>query len=284
MPHKKARHPDQAHRLLRSAGLKAQKGLGQNFLIDNNIRDEIVNAASLSVDDVVIEVGPGLGMLTEEMVKIAGKVIAVELDDSLAERLRQKLKVSANIEVISSDILKLDLNNLVKGVAGYKVVANIPYYITSPILHYFMHAENRPSLMVIMMQKEVAQDVTAPPGKMNFISASMRIFSRPEIVCNVPAASFYPVPRVDSTVVRFTTLEQPAIQVDDLSRFLEFVHGGFKAPRKKIRNSLAIGLKIETEESDALLLKADIDPLRRPGTLLLEEWSRLFELHEDTKK
>ena len=283
MPHKKARHPDQAHRLLRSAGLKARKGLGQNFLTDNNIRDEIIKAASLSAVDTVIEVGPGLGMLTEELVKLAGRVVAVELDDSLAERLRQRLKTSANIEVISSDILKLDLNGLVNDMSGYKVVANIPYYITSPILHYFMHAEKRPSLMVIMMQKEVAVDVTAPPGKMNFISASMRIFSTPEIVCNVPPASFYPAPRVDSAVVRFTILDQPAVQVDDLDRFLDFLHGGFGAPRKKIRNSLAVGLKTSTEESDALLARAGIDSLRRPGTLLLEEWFRLFKIQRDNE-
>jgi 16S rRNA (adenine1518-N6/adenine1519-N6)-dimethyltransferase len=280
VPHKKARHPDQAHRLLRSAGLKARKGLGQNFLTDNSIRDEILQAASLSPGDMVIEVGPGLGMLTEELVKHTGRTVAVELDDSLAERLRQKLKASSNLEVISSDILKLDLAGVLKGATGYKVVANIPYYITSPILHYFMHADSRPSLMVIMMQKEVAEDIAAPPGKMNFMSISMRIFSRPEIVCMVPAASFYPAPRVDSAVVKFTLLDQPAIQVDDLHKFLEFVHIGFSAPRKKIRNSLSLGLKIEPDEADALLLKAGIDSQRRPGSLLPEEWSRLYEAKE----
>ena len=276
MPHKKARHPDQAHRLLRSAGLKARKGLGQNFLTDNHIRDEILEAASLSPGDMVIEVGPGLGMLTEELVKRAGRTVAVELDDSLAERLRQKLKANASLEVISSDILKLDLAGILRGATGYKVVANIPYYITSPILHYFMHAGSRPSLMVIMMQKEVAEDIAAPPGKMNFMSISMRIFSRPQIVCTVPAASFYPAPRVDSAVVKFTLLDKPAIQVDDLDAFLEFVHSGFSAPRKKIRNSLALGLKIEPDEADALLLEVGIDPQRRPGSLLPEEWSSLY--------
>jgi 16S rRNA (adenine1518-N6/adenine1519-N6)-dimethyltransferase len=283
VPHKKARHPDQAHRLLRSAGLKARKGLGQNFLTDNNIRDEILAAASLSPGDMVIEVGPGLGMLTEELVKVAGKVVAVELDDSLAERLRKKLKSSDNIEVVSSDILKLDLQSVLKGAGSYKVVANIPYYITSPILHYFMHAGTRPVLMVIMMQKEVAEDVTAPPGKMNFMSVSMRIFSRPEMVCVVPAASFYPAPRVDSAVVRFNILEQPAVQVEDLEKFLEFIHCGFSAPRKKIRNSLSLGLKIEADEADKLLLKAGIDPQSRPGALLLEEWTGLYEARGESR-
>jgi len=283
VPHKKARHPDQAHRLLRSAGLKARKGLGQNFLTDNNIRDNIVKAAFLSAGDTVIEVGPGLGMLTVEIVRQAGRVIAVELDDSLAERLRQKLKSSNNIEVISSDILKLDLIDVLKGAGSYKVVANIPYYITSPILHYFMHNELRPSLMVIMMQKEVAMDVAAPAGKMNFMSISMRIFSHPEIVCTVPAASFYPAPTVDSAVVRFTMLDRPAINIDNLEQFLEFVHSGFSAPRKKMRNSLSLGLKISPDEADELLLKAGVDPQRRPGTLLLEEWSRLHKAKEENR-
>ena len=280
MPHKKARHPDQAHRLLRSAGLKARKGLGQNFLTDNGIRDAILDAAALSQTDTVLEVGPGLGMLTEELVKKAGRVIAVELDNALAERLGQKLKSAGNLEVISSDVLKLDLKEVLKGVGSYKVVANIPYYITSPILHFFMHAVQRPTLMVIMMQKEVAQDVTAPADKLNYISVSMRIFSRPEIVCNVPAASFYPVPAVDSAVVRFTMLEDPAVPTDHLEGFLEFVHNGFSAPRKKIRNSLALGLKMETDVSDSILLKAGIDTQRRPGTLSPQEWFHLYKVKE----
>lgn len=280
MPHKKARHPDQAHRLLRSAGLKARKALGQNFLTDNSIRDAILDAASLSPEDTVIEVGPGLGMLTEELVKKAGRVIAVELDGALAERLRQKLKAYGNLEIINSDILKLDLDGVLKKAGNYKVVANIPYYITSPILHFFMHASRRPSLMIIMMQKEVAEDVTAPLDKLNYISVSMRIFSRPEIVCNVPAASFYPVPSVDSAVVRFSMLEEPAVQVDNLEAFLKFVHSGFSAPRKKLRNSLALGLKMETEGADKILLKAGIDAQRRPGTLSPQEWYHLYRVKE----
>ena len=280
MPHKKARHPDQAHRLLRSAGLKARKGLGQNFLIDNSIRDAILDAAALSSADTVIEIGPGLGMLTGELVKRVGRVIAVELDNALADRIRQKLKTAANLEVISSDILKLGLAGVLKGEKNYKVVANIPYYITSPILHLFLHAAARPSLMVIMLQKEVALAVTSPPGKLNFLAVSMRIFSRPEIVCNVPAASFYPVPAVDSAVVRFTMLERPAVEADNLDKFLEFVHCGFSAPRKKLRNSLALGLKINPEISGKILLKAGIDALRRPGTLSPQEWYHLYRVKE----
>lgn len=280
MPHKKARQPYQAHRLLRSAGLRARKGLGQNFLIDNGIRDAILNAAALSSTDTVIEVGPGLGILTEELVKKASRVIAVELDDALSQRLQKKMRTIENLEVISADILKLPITDILKEERSYKVVANIPYYITSPILHFFIHAVIRPSLMIIMMQKEVAQDVTAPADRQSFLSISMRMFSRPEIVCNVPATSFYPVPAVDSAVVRFIMLEQPEIEVECIERFLAFLHCGFSAPRKKLRNSLSLGLKVETEITDRILLKANIDGRRRPGTLSPQEWYHLYRVKD----
>ena len=281
VPQKKNRYPDQARWLLRIAGLRAKKSLGQNFLIDDGIRDAIISAAELSDDDMVIEVGSGLGMLTNEMAKRAGRVVAVELDSSLARRLQQNLKRLGNVEVICSDILKLNLTEVLRGSESYKVVANIPYYITSPILQYFTHAAKRPSLMVIMMQKEVAEEITAPPGRMNFLSVSMSLFSRPEIVCQVPATSFYPVPGVDSAVVRFDMLIQPAANVDSIEKFLQFIHCGFGAPRKVIRNSLAIGLKIEPNEADKILTKVGIDPQRRPGTLLMDEWAAVYKAAGD---
>lgn len=277
MPHKKARQPYQAHRLLRSAGLKPKKSLGQNFLTDNNIRDSILSAARLSKDDVVIEVGPGLGVLTEELAKKAGRVVAVELDDSLSQRLAAKMGPYANVEVINDDILKVDLTSILMSGSYYKVVANIPYYITSPILNFFLQTDLAPLLMIIMMQKEVAQDITAPPGKLNYLSVSMRMFSDPEIVCHVPASCFYPPPRVDSAVVRFNVLSEPAVTVDNVDRFLEFVHQGFGAPRKKMRNSLAIGLKIEPAQADKILGEANIDAERRPGTLSLNDWAALYK-------
>jgi 16S rRNA (adenine1518-N6/adenine1519-N6)-dimethyltransferase len=274
LPHKNKKPGRQVHNRLRSRGLKARKSLGQNFLVVDSVRDAIIAAACLTAEDTVLEVGPGLGALTEKLAANAGSVIAVEIDAGLALRLGKKLGDYGNLRIVQGDILKQDLNALVGG-SSYKVVANIPYYITSPILRYFTRADNRPALMVIMMQKEVAREVTAPEGRMGFLAVSTRIFSNPEIVFTVPATSFYPVPRVDSAVVRFNMLPGPEPGICDVDDFLEFLHCGFASPRKQLRNSLAIGLKIEASESDNLLRLAGIDPGRRPGTLTMEEWSAL---------
>jgi len=275
LPHMN-REPNHAvQRRLRSHGLKARKSLGQNFLVVDSVRDAIIEAACLTAEDTVLEVGPGLGALTEKLAASAGRVIAVEIDPSLALKLGKKLGGYRNVKIVQADILKQDLNVLVGG-SSYKVVANIPYYITSPILRYFTRAANRPALMVIMMQEEVARDVTAPEGRMGFLAVSMRLFSNPEIIFTVPAASFYPVPRVDSAVVRFNMLPGPAPGMGDVDDFLEFLHCGFASPRKQLRNSLAIGLKIEAAGADNMLRRAGIDPGRRPGTLTIEEWSGLY--------
>jgi 16S rRNA (adenine1518-N6/adenine1519-N6)-dimethyltransferase len=264
-------------RRLRSRGVKPRKSLGQNFLVDDAIRDAIIEAACLTAEDTVLEVGPGLGALTEKLAATAGSVIAVEIDPGLALKLEKKLGGYHNVKVVEADILKQDLDALV-GASSYKVVANIPYYITSPILRYFTRAANRPALMVIMMQDEVARDVTAPEGRMGYLAVSMRLFSNPEIILKVPAASFYPVPRVDSAVVKFNMLPKPAPGIGDMDDFLKFLHCGFASPRKQLRNSLAIGMKSEAAEADNWLRLAGIDPGRRPGTLTLEEWTALYRV------
>jgi 16S rRNA (adenine1518-N6/adenine1519-N6)-dimethyltransferase len=276
--HKKKGTPGNIHCQLQSAHTRAKKRLGQNFLIDENIRDIIIEAAGLSAADTVLEVGPGMGILTQKLAESVGRVVAVELDDSLAKRLKGKMAGHCNMEVIHADILHVNLKDILGSSRYYKVVANIPYYITSPILHLFMHGKLKPGLMVIMMQEEVAEDVTARPGKMNFLSVSMQIFSRPEIVCRVPAQSFYPPPKVDSAVVKFNMLPEAAITVENMDGFLQFVHSGFAAPRKQLRNSLAIGLKQEPVQAEELLKLAKIDPQRRPGTLELAEWRDLYSI------
>jgi 16S rRNA (adenine1518-N6/adenine1519-N6)-dimethyltransferase len=275
LPHNKRISSDRVRGQLKGAGLKARKSLGQNFLVNEAVRDSIIEAASLSDADTVIEVGPGLGVLTEKLAAQAGRVIAVELDDSLAERLKNRLVRFSNIDIINADILELDLSALIKG-GNYKVVANIPYYITSPILRFFMQAELRPSLMVIMMQEEVARDVTAKQGAMGFLAVSMRLFSIPRMICRVPADCFYPAPRVDSAVVRFDVLPGPAVEVGNVEGFLELLHAGFKAPRKQLHNSLAIGLGLEADAAEEILARAGIDSRRRPGTLTLDEWAALY--------
>jgi len=274
----KNREPNRTfQRRLRSQGLRARKSLGQNFLAVDSIAEAIIEAAAICRDDTVLEVGPGLGALTRKLAAGAGRVIAVELDAGLALKLGKKLAGCLNVKIVQADILKQDLNDLV-GYSNYKVVANIPYYITSPILRYFTRADKKPALMVIMMQEEVAREVTAPEGRMGFLAVSMRLFSNPEIVFKVPAASFYPVPRVDSAVVKFNMLPAPALDIEDIDSFLDLVHCGFAAPRKQVRNSLAIGLKIDAAEAEGVLRRAGIDPGRRPGALAMAEWAALYRV------
>jgi 16S rRNA (adenine1518-N6/adenine1519-N6)-dimethyltransferase len=257
-------------------GLKAKKRLGQNFLVDESVRDAIIEAASISAEDTIVEVGPGLGVLTEKLAALAGRVVAVELDENLSTRLKNKLSRFDRLEIVHADILQVDLKQIIRPDTPYKMVANIPYYITSPILRYFTQTEMRPSLMVIMMQDEVAGDVTSKPGHMTFLSVSMQLFSRPEIICKVPSTSFSPAPRVDSAVVKFNMLEKPAIPAENIESFLELVHAGFAAPRKQMHNSLALGLKLEIDEAVSLLENSGIDPHRRPGTLTIPEWWELY--------
>jgi len=276
---KKASPPSvQVKKLLRQSGLRAKKGLGQHFLVDETILKTIVEAAELSPEDIVIEVGPGLGILTTELARQAGKVIAVELDTQLASLLKRRLASLSNVNVINADILGVSLSQLLAVEKNYKVVANLPYYITSPILRYFVEASPQPSLMVVMVQKEVAEAIVASPGKMSLLAVSLQVYSRPRIVSYVPSQSFYPPPKVDSAIVRFDMLPEPAVKVADIDSFFQTVRCGFISPRKQLRNSLAHGLGVKPSGVVPLLERASIEPRRRAETLALEEWARLHEV------
>ncbi len=262
----------QLHRL----GARARKGLGQHFLVDRGVLDKIVSAAELASSDTVIEVGPGLGILTEELVKKAGKVIAVEVDSKLASALEKKLSKSPQLTVLNADVLQLDPRELLDSQRNYKVVANLPYYIAAPILRHFLEASLKPSLMVVMVQKEVGQSIAAAPGDMSILGISVQIYGKPTIVDYVPAQSFYPPPKVDSAIVRIDVYLRPSVEVSDIAGFFEIVKAGFSAPRKQIRNSLALGLQLNSAEVVGLLEQAGITPQRRPETLSLEEWAKLY--------
>ena len=278
MPRKASSPSVQVKKLLRQSGVKAKKGLGQHFLIDEATLETIVVAAELSPEDIVIEVGPGLGILTIELARRAGKVIAVELDTKLASLLKRRLASLSNVSVINADILKVSPSQLLEGKNNYKVVANLPYYITSPILRYFVEASPKPLLMVVMVQKEVGEAIAASPGKMSLLAVSLQLYSKPKIVSYVPPQSFYPPPKVDSAIVRLDLLPEPAVKVADINGFFEVVRCGFSSPRKQLHNSLAHGLGVKPAEVALLLEKARIEPQRRAETLSLEEWARLYEV------
>ncbi len=284
MPKKTSLPSIEVKRLLRQSGLKAKKGLGQHFLIDEKALETIVIAAELSPEDIVIEVGPGLGVLTIELARRAGKVIAVELDTKLASLLKRRLASLPNVNIVNADILKVSPTQLLGEENNYKVVANLPYYVTSPILRYFVEASPKPSLMVVMVQKEVGIAIAASPGKMSLLAISLQVYSKPKIISYVSSQSFYPPPKVDSAIVRFDLFPEPAVKIADIDGFFKVVRCGFSSPRKQLRNSLAHGLEVKPAEVGLLLEKARIEPQRRAETLSLEEWARLYEVLAASKK
>jgi len=275
--------------LLRRFSLKARKGLGQHFLVDEEVLELITGASELTPADIVIEVGPGLGILTRELARKAGWVISVELDEKLASILGKTLSSLNNVTVRSGDILKIAPEVLIREektkfppqVAtpfSYKVVADLPYYITSPVLRHFLEAQVKPRLMVLMVQKEVAEVIAAGPGQMSFLSVSVQFYGKPSLISFVSASSFYPAPRVKSAILRIDLYPQPAVEVGDVRGFFELVRAGFCAPRKQIINSLGQGLKLPKVRVLSLLEGAGIVPQRRAESLSLNEWQRLWQV------
>jgi len=275
--------------ILRRLDLRARKKLGQHFLVEQEVLNEIASAAELAPDEIVIEVGPGLGVLTRELAKQAGRVIAVELDDRLASILEKDLASAKNVSVVNKDILKVEPMTLLEeqkarlsaktdNSVSYKVVANLPYYITSPVLRHFLEASVKPRLMVVMVQKEVAEVIVAEPGRMSLLAISVQLYAKPEIVSFVPARCFYPAPEVDSAILKIKVYPQPVIDVDDTDGFFRLVRAGFTSPRKQLANSLAQGLGIFKAEVLPLLDEAGVIYKRRAETLSLEEWQKLWQV------
>jgi 16S rRNA (adenine1518-N6/adenine1519-N6)-dimethyltransferase len=275
--------------LLRRLDLKARKGLGQHFLVDEEVLKVIAPAAELTPDDVVVEVGPGLGVLTKELARQAGWVIAVELDTRLATILKRTLASVSNVAIINKNILQVDPAALLeeqkqklplaKGkTLNYKVVANLPYYITSAVLRHFLEASLKPRLMVVMVQKEVAEAIAAKPGRLSLLSISVQFYGQPEIISYVPARCFHPAPEVDSAILKIALYPEPAVVVKDIDGFFNLVRAGFSASRKQIANSLAQGLGLAKADVLPLLEKAGIIYKRRAETLALDEWQRLWQV------
>lgn len=270
---------------LRSLDLRPTRGMGQNFLIDRAALGRIVEAAELSPDQTVIEVGPGLGVLTWELTRRAGSVIAVELDKRLCARLYEEFSGVANLRIIQSDILRLDEEelqaNLPADQRSYKVVANLPYAITSPVLRYFLEAVHRPELMVVLVQWEVAQRIAAQPGDLSVLAHAVQVYAEPEIMLRIGSESFYPPPAVDSAVLRLRVRPRPAVDVDSVEALLRVVKAGFLHARKTLANALpgglaAMGRPTTREEVLAALATAEVDPQRRAETLTLAEWAGIY--------
>ena len=250
-----------------------KKSLGQHWLKDPEILADIAEAAELMGDDVVLEVGPGLGTLTSRLLARANSVTAVEFDADLARKLPGQFP-GKKLTVVNQDILQFDLNQLPK---NYKVVANVPYYITSKIVEKLMTAENKPSIAVLLVQKEVAERIAAEAGNMSILSVSVQIFAEAELDIEVPRQFFTPPPKVDSQVVVLRTRNNPLITPEDQRDFFRIVKAGFSAKRKKLRSSLSGGLGIDKSVAEELLKNAGISPDARAEDLAIEDWKRLLK-------
>jgi 16S rRNA (adenine1518-N6/adenine1519-N6)-dimethyltransferase len=260
--------------ILRNYGLRPDKHLGQNFLVDTSALVRVLEAAEIDAESSVLEIGPGLGALTRLLARRARRVVAVELDINLLPPLYQVLAPYSNVEIVQGDILAHDPARLM-GEAGYRVVANIPYYITSALIRHLLEASLKPQRLVLTVQREVAERICAKPGGLSLLALSVQVYGEPQIMARIPAGAFYPAPKVDSAVVRVDLTDRPAIPPAELEAFFRLAKAGFSQKRKTLRNALAGGLRLEKDAASTLLKTAGIDPKRRAETLSLEEWGRL---------
>lgn len=287
---------------LREHGIRIKKRLGQNFLIDEGILNRIVEVANLNKKDIVIEIGPGMGTLTKKLAAKVKKVLAIEIDENLVKLLKETLKSYSNVEIIQADILKINLKRLVTQLSSYpviqlkeqanrqtgklankvKVVANLPYYITTPIIIHLLKTRKNLSNIVIMVQKEVGRRMVARPRTKDYgaLSLLVQYYTKPQITVKVPRNAFLPEPEVDSCVVNLDVREKPAVEVKDEELFFRVVRAAFEQRRKTLKNALSQtrDLKLSKEKVLEILEKADIKPLRRGETLSLEEFARLSNL------
>jgi 16S rRNA (adenine1518-N6/adenine1519-N6)-dimethyltransferase len=274
-------------------GIHPSRERGQNFLADQKILDKIVEAADLQKDDVVLEIGPGFGALTMELVKKVKQVIAVEADRQLVKALRETManykNNYKNIEIIEEDILKFSISNFQFSNKiqnpkskiqnyGYKIVANLPYQITSAVFRKFLENEPRPKSMTVMVQKEVAERICAAPGKMSLLSVSVQFFGQPEIVATIPPAAFWPEPEVDSAILKISKIRHETetnIKRIELKRFFQVVKMGFSSRRKQLHNNLSGGLRRSDKEVQKILIDLDFNLKIRAQELEVDDWLKL---------
>lgn len=253
-------------------GLRGKKWLGQNFLVSPTAVLKIVEAAELTPSDTVLEIGPGPGALTVPIAQRAGRVVAVEIDADMLPTLRDKLSPFDNVTLVHGDILEQEIATLVT--PPYKVIANLPYYITSAVLRHVLEARPRPRMLIVTVQREVAQRIVAAPGAMSLLTVSVQFYGRPRIVAHIPPGAFRPVPQVHSAVVRIDCFDRLPWDVDEAD-FFRVARAGFGQRRKQLKNALAHGLSLSLEAVEAALSRADMDGRRRAETLSLEEWVAL---------
>jgi 16S rRNA (adenine1518-N6/adenine1519-N6)-dimethyltransferase len=263
--------------LLTAHGIRPNKAFGQNFLIDRSILKKMLNASEIEPSDEILEVGAGTGVLTRELARHAGRVVAVEIERDMLKLLEETTGSYTNVELVARNLLQLD-PVAVFAQRPYKLVANLPYYITAPTFRHFLESGNPPRLLVVMVQLEVAQRIVAAPGDLSLLAVSIQFYGQPRIVARVPANAFYPAPKVDSAILRVDIGRQMLLTQQERDGFFRIVQAGFSERRKQLHNSLTHGLHYKNELIRSWLASADIDASRRAETVSVDEWLRLWRV------
>lgn len=280
---------EQTKFIMKQNNITANKKLGQNFLIDENVVENIINASDISKEDLVIEIGPGLGTLTEKLLEKAGKVICIELDHKMVQLLTKRFKLYTNFEIINDDILKINLKELInqnKGFKKTKIVANLPYYITTPIIMKLLEDKLNIESITVMIQKEVAHRLAEKPGgkECGSITYTIWYYTSPDIILEVPNTSFIPEPEVNSSVIKFNILKEPRIKVENEEKFFKLIKLAFMQKRKTLINALLNGRLFKNrEEAEKCLNELNIDPKIRGEKLTLEQYNQLANKIENCK-
>lgn len=255
--------------LLQTRQIKPSRSLGQNFLVDKEAFGKVIETADIRPDEIVLEIGPGLGVLTQELAKRAKRVVAVEKDAKMCGILSELLKCwnVINVDIVNADILKYKTRD-----TRYKVVGNLPFYITAPVIRKFLESESPPKEMILMVQKEVAQKICAKVPDMNLLAISVQFYAEPQIISYVSKKSFWPSPEVDAAIIKITPGEP---QTSDVATFFRIVKAGFSQPRKQLINNLSKSLKLDKIKVRGWLLENSIQPTQRAETLNMEDWLKL---------
>lgn len=262
-------------RQLEELGVRPYKGWGQNFLLDPDVPVAMIATATIEPGSLVIEIGPGLGILTEALLVAGARLIAVEIDPRLAAALRERWAGHPNLTIVEGDIMRLPLSQLVPGAEPYRVIANLPYSVTAGVFRHLLSSARRPQRIVVMVQHEVGQRLVARPPEMSLLAVSVQLFGMPELVRSVPASAFWPVPKVDSVVVAMT-VDEPPLSESDQPGFFRLVAAGFGQRRKTLVNSLSGASHAPRPAIASQLARAGIDPQRRAETLTIAEWLALY--------
>ena len=259
-------------KLMRTYGAWPNKDLGQHFLTDKNVLEKIIETADVGKSDVVVEIGPGLGILTRELAKRAKKVYAIEIDPKIAEILSTSCVGCRNLNILRQDVRKFDP----QGIGRYKVVANLPYYITSHVIRKFLEAKNKPQTLTVLIQREVAERICAKPGRMSLLSIAVQFYGIPEIAELVSPLAFFPSPKVYSAVLKIKVVKEPLFEDVDRRIFFRLVKAGFGEKRKMIANSMSGSLNLDKNLISQLLRRAGVEPMLRPERLTLDNWHNIY--------